>query len=128
MLVAGCALFSISTPHFVIVGYLLVLGYLQSLQFTAMNAMSFADVVEDRMSQAASFSSTIIQLSLSMGVGIAAQLLYVSMTWRERTVIAAGDFRIPFLVFGSLTLLSAVLFTRLAKDAGSSVSGHRTLA
>lgn len=124
LLIAGCALFSINTPLLVIVGYLLLLGYLQSLQFTAVNAMSFSDVSEDRMSQAASFSSTTIQLSLSMGVGIAAQLLYASMSWRERTAIAAGDFWIPFVVFGTFTLLSAALFTRLTKDAGSTVSGH----
>lgn len=124
ILIAGCALFSIGTPHAVIVGYLLLLGYLQSLQFTAMNAMSFADVAESRMSQAAGFSSTIIQLSLSVGVGMAAQLLHASMAWRERAAITEGDFWIPFLAFGASTLLSAALFTRLTRDAGSSVSGH----
>ncbi len=125
LLIAGCSTFSPTTPHVLIVCYLLVLGYLQSLQFTAMNAMSFADVSETRMSHAASFSSTIIQLSLSMGVGIAAQLLHASMAWRDRVVIAAGDFWIPFLTFGTFTFLSALLFTRLTSDAGSSVSGHR---
>jgi hypothetical protein len=124
VLIAGCSFFSGATPHVLIVCYLLLLGYLQSLQFTAMNAMSFADVVEDRMSQAASFSSTIIQLSLSMGVGIAAQLLHVAMAWRNRTTMSADDFWIAFLTFGSLTVLSAGLFLRLSRDAGSSVSGH----
>jgi len=125
LLIAGCSLFSIMTPHAVIVGYLLLLGYLQSLQFTAMNAMSFADVVEDRMSQAASFSSTIIQLSLSMGVGIAAQLLHAAMAWRGRSAMSADDFWVAFLSFGAITMVSATLFLGLTRDAGSGVSGHR---
>lgn len=125
LLVAGCSLFSLATPQWLLVGYLLLLGYLQSLQFTAMNAMSFADISERGMSQAASFSSTTIQLSLSMGVGIAAQLLHLSMSWKDRTTIEAGDFWAAFLFFGACTVLSAFLYLRLAATAGSTVSGYR---
>jgi EmrB/QacA subfamily drug resistance transporter len=124
-LIAGCSTFSPATPHGFIVGYLLVLGYLQSLQFTAMNAMSFADISERGMSQAASFSSTTIQLSLSMGVGIAAQLLHLSMSSAGRTTIASTDFGTAYLFFGTCTVLSAFLYLRLAAAAGSGVSGYR---
>lgn len=123
-LIAGCATFSPATQHWLMVGYLLVLGYLQSLQFTAMNAMSFADIPERGMSQAASFSSTTIQLSLSMGVGIAAQLLHLSMSRGNRTIMQADDFWMAFLFFGSCTVLSAFLYLRLSTTAGSTVSGH----
>ncbi len=123
LLIAGCATFSLATPHWLMVGYLLLLGYLQSLQFTAMNAMSFADISERGMSQAASFSSTTIQLSLSMGVGIAAQLLHFSVSSSNRTTIQADDFWMAFLSFGTCTVLSAFLYRRLAATAGSTVSG-----
>ncbi len=125
LLIAGCSAFSPTTPYWTLLLYLLTMGYLQSLQFTAMNAMSFSDIVEGSMSQAASFSSTMIQLSLSIGVGIAAQLLHASMTWRNRAVMEAGDFWIAFLAFGGFTVLSALLFARLTATAGSSVSGYR---
>jgi len=124
LLLAGCSQFSSATPHGILVAYLLLLGYLQSLQFTAMNAMSFADVDEHRMSHAASFSSTLIQLSLSMGVGVAAQLLHLSMAANQRTATEADDFSTAFLVFGGITTLAALIFTRLSASAGSAVSGH----
>ncbi len=69
---AGYGLFSASTPHFVLIAVLLFSGCLRSLQFTGLNAITFADVSRQTMSQATSLSSMAQRLCQSMGVVIAA--------------------------------------------------------
>ena len=51
---------------------LFVGGFFRSLQFTALNALAYADVAQERMSSATSLSSVAQQLALSCGVAIAA--------------------------------------------------------
>ncbi|HEX5078082.1 MAG TPA: MFS transporter, partial [Geminicoccaceae bacterium] len=63
------ALFEPATPHLVIFGVLLVGGFFRSLQFTAINTLSYADIERAQMSRATSFASMMQQLSLSIGVG-----------------------------------------------------------
>jgi hypothetical protein len=52
VVLAACGLFSIDTPNAVILTVLLVGGCLRSLQFTSLNAISFAEVSQREMSQA----------------------------------------------------------------------------
>ncbi len=120
----SCGLLRPSTPHVLIVALLMVGGFFNSLQFTCINTMAFADLDETRMSQATSFSSTAQQLALSIGVGIASQLLHLILMLDHRSNPGAADFAIAFGVVGMLTCLSALLYVRLRSDAGSSVSGH----
>ena len=44
LLMAACALFGPATPHVVIIAVLLAGGCMRSLQFTSLNAISYADV------------------------------------------------------------------------------------
>jgi len=50
-------LFTAATPHLVIFVVLLASGCLRSLQFTALQAVSFAEVTRETMSQASSIAS-----------------------------------------------------------------------
>ncbi len=59
------AIFTPSTPVSVMVTLLLIGGFFRSLQFTATNALSFADVTQTEMSQATTISSVAQQLSVS---------------------------------------------------------------
>ncbi|MGH8456579.1 MAG: DHA2 family efflux MFS transporter permease subunit [Stenotrophobium sp.] len=124
LLLAGCGLFRADTPHALILGFLLVTGFFRSLQFTCFGAMSFSDVSEARMSQATSLSGTAQQLSLSIGVGVSAQLLHLGMEVRRESVLSALDFNAAFFAVGLVMASSALIFLRLRPDAGSSVSGH----
>ena len=55
--VGSYALFTGATPHLVIILVLLVSGCFRSLQFTGLQALSFADATRQNMSQATSISS-----------------------------------------------------------------------
>src|SRR6201996_3443759 len=51
---AACALFTASTPHWVLLLTLLAGGFFRSLQFTALNVIGYADIEPPRMSRATS--------------------------------------------------------------------------
>lgn len=121
----GCGLLRPWMPYLLIIGFLLVTGFLRSLQFTCVNAMAYADIDEHRMSQATSFSSTAQQLSLSVGVGLGSQVLNLSLGLRGAQTLSTADFTAAFVVVGLASLSAALAFRRLAPDAGNSVSGHR---
>jgi hypothetical protein len=86
--------------------------------------MGFADVTPEQMSQASSLTGTVQQLSLSVGVGVAAQVLNTSQWLRGADHLAPVDFSVTFWVVGLMAATSGLVFARLAADAGSSVSGH----
>jgi EmrB/QacA subfamily drug resistance transporter len=116
--------FGPATPHAVIFALLLLGGFFRSLEFTAINTIAFADVPPPRMSQATSLSATAQQLSLSLGVTVGAGVLHLARMGRGDGALGAGDFWPAFLVVGALALIAALLFARLAPDAGAEMSGH----
>jgi MFS family permease len=113
--------FSPQTPYLLMVGTLFVGGICRSLQFTAINAIAYADIDGPQMSSATSFNSVLQQLSASMGITIAAFGLEAMQMLDGQATIAAAHFP---AVFGMLALVSAsaaLWFLRLAPDAGSEV-------
>ena len=118
-------LFEPATPHWFIFLVLLVGGFFRSLQFTAMQALSFADVPPERMSRATSLGSMMQQLAQSVGVAFGAMVLHLTVSLRGGAALDAGDFLPPFLGIAFLSLASILFFLPLAPDAGAEVSGHR---
>ncbi len=121
------ALFTAATPHAVIIAVLLVTGFFRSLLMTSLNALAFAEVREAEMSHASTLSSMMVQLSFSVGVGLAAVLIHVSQALAGRTAVVAADVSPAFIVFGVLGLLAVVLFLRLPPEIGSSLGGARSV-
>ncbi len=74
---ASYALFTPSTPHWLIFLALLAGGFFRSLEFTALNAISYADIDPPRMSRATSFASVSQQMSGAVGVAVAAVCIQV---------------------------------------------------
>ena len=72
VLLLAPAFFTIGTPSLLILAVLLAGGLSRSLQFTAVNAIAYAEVPADRLSQATSFTSVLQQLSGSVGITVAA--------------------------------------------------------
>ena len=68
------------TPHWLIFFGLLFGGFFRSLEFTALNAIGYADVAQARMSRATSFASVSQQMSSAVGVAVAAALIEL-MQW-----------------------------------------------
>ncbi len=120
-------LFSPETSHVVIVGILLAGGFFRSLQFTALNAVAYADVDEASISRATALIAVAQQLFLSAGVALAAFVLELSRTFRGEDDLTVADFSVAFLVIALLTAGSAVLHMRIEPDAGSNISGHRSV-
>src|SRR4029077_8500715 len=95
-----------------------------SLQFTALNAISFADIAPENMSQAASISSMAQRLSQSMGIAAGAYMLQLSSTVQGHASIVTADFWPAFVGIGLISLVAPVLHLRLPPEAGIEVSGH----
>ena len=70
--IAMCAFFTAATPLWLIFVLLLVAGFFQSLQFTATQAIGYADVQQRQMSTATSIASMAQQLSRGFGISIVA--------------------------------------------------------
>ncbi|MET0313639.1 MAG: DHA2 family efflux MFS transporter permease subunit [Hansschlegelia sp.] len=118
------AMFTATTPSAIIMAALLVGGFFRSLQFTAVNALGYADIDQARMSRATSLASVAQQLSLSLGVSIAALGLEAILAHRGGIALQASDFPPAFLMIGLISASSIFIFARLAPNAGDEVSGH----
>ena len=118
-----CAGFTPTTPMAAMLGVLLMGGFFRSLQFTALNTLAFADIPHERMSRASSFAAMTQQLSVSLGVGIAAGTLNVSMALRGDGSLAVADVVAGFIVIGLLCALAAIMFRRLPEHAGQALHG-----
>ncbi|MEZ5666899.1 MAG: MFS transporter [Alphaproteobacteria bacterium] len=128
VLLAAVAAFVPSTPVLLILAVLLAGGFFRSLQFTSLNALAYADIDAPRMSRATSFNAVVQQVALAAGVALAATVLEVSQAARGATALATPDFAAGFIVVAVLSTLSALIFARLAPDAGAEVSGHTIAA
>ncbi len=123
-IVVAFGLFTATTPHVVIAAVLLVSGCLRSLQFTALNAISFADIAPQNMSQAASVSSMAQRLSQSVGIAAGAYFLQLSSVVQNHATIVTADFWPAFLGIGLISVAAPLLHLRLPPEAGIEVSGH----
>jgi EmrB/QacA subfamily drug resistance transporter len=117
-------LFTPMTPHWTIMAALLVGGFFRSLQFTALNAIGYADIEQEAMSNATSFAAVAQQLSLSTGVAIGAAALESARAIHGGGVLRAEDFAPAFYVVAAISALSALLFWRLEADAGDELTGR----
>jgi len=125
-LTSGCyAFFQISTPHWLLLLTLLIGGFFRSLQFTALNALGYADVPAESMSRASSLSSMFQQLAQSLGVGLAALLIHYTVAWHGSHALRVADIAPAFAIVALLSLGSLFFFVPLPKDAGAEVSGRR---
>ena len=122
--VAVCALFTVSTPHVVIIAVLLVSGCLRSLQFTALQALSFADSTPANMSQATSIASMRQRLAQSLGIAVGAYALELSSVAQRHASIVASDFPPAFVAVAVIAAASVFFHRRLPRAAGTEVSGH----
>ena len=124
VLLAGPALFTPATPVLIMLGVLFVGGLSRSLQFTAINAISYAEVEQGRLSQATSFVAVLQQLSGSIGITLAALALEVTGALRGVPAVDSGNFAVVFGLVTVLAVTSALVFARLDRGAGSGLVRH----
>jgi MFS family permease len=118
------ALFRNATPIWLIMGVLFLTGYARALQFTSVNALSYADVPEHRVSAAATLSAVMQQITLSLGISLAAFSLHFG------DLLHAGplnltDFAISFSMISFFALMAVPVYAALPHSAGADMSGHK---
>ena len=119
---AAIALFTAGTPYAIVLAVLLAGGFFKSLQFTALNSIAYADIDDGAMSRATSFASVVQQLSISTGVAVGALVLEIERMGRPGAHVLAEDFPLAFLIVAAIAASSALVFMRLPKGAGASLS------
>lgn len=117
--VIACVIFTPLTPAWAMIVVLLLGGFFRSLQFTAVNTLTFADIPPEKMSSASSFSAMAQQLGISLGVAVAAVTLHLSMVARGATELETPDVLAGFVVIGALCMLSALSFRKLSPEDGA---------
>ena len=113
-----------TTPYVIALTLLFVGGFLRSLQFTALNAMSYSDIDSAQASYATSLYTVAQQLSLSMGVVLAAFVLEAAQWFRVEQTLTPMDFTIAFAVVAACSVSAMSQFIWLSPGAGASVSGR----
>ena len=121
------AAFTPATPHWLMIACFLAGGFFRSLEFTAVNALGYSDIMKEQMSRASAFASMAQQLSLSIGVGLGALVLHLTIGGGGGEP-GAADFAPAFLAVAAVTLLAVPVFLRLPDGAGAEVSGRRAKA
>jgi EmrB/QacA subfamily drug resistance transporter len=123
-LLASYGLFRPGTPHVVVVAVLLVGGCFRSLQFTALNAISYDEVDARRMGQASSMAGMMQQLSLSLGIAIGGYALDAAGWLRHRPATDVHNFYIAFAAVALVSASSLLLLRKLPRDAGAEMAGR----
>ena len=121
LFLVGCGFFQPSTPFAVIIIALFIGGLSRSSQFTAVQSLAYADMPRDRMSRATSFAAMMQQLAQSFGVGLAALVIHLSLSWSGKPDLVAADIAPGFFAIGLLSLASILVFTRLPPEAGAAL-------
>jgi EmrB/QacA subfamily drug resistance transporter len=122
--IAICGWFSASTPLTLVIGLLLIGGFFQSLQYTALQTLTYADVPPASMSTATSLASMVQQLANGFGVAIGALLAQATIALSGAGALDANALRVAFAGVALFGLASVLLFAPMRRDAGAEVSGH----
>lgn len=123
--IALCGLFRADTPIWIMAAILVIGGFFRSLQFTAVNTLTYADLGSKDMSRASSFAAMAQQLGISLGVACAAVTLNLSMSLRGGSELALVDIIWGFVAIGLITAASAISFSRLPADAGDHLNKNQ---
>ena len=126
VMLAVCGFFRPWMPYAMVTSILLFTGFFRSLQFTCINAIGYADIPPARMSRATSLSSAAQQLSLSMGVALAAAILALIKPNHAAAGLAPSDFLFAFVAMACVCLASMPFFAFLSSEAGQEVSRYRS--
>ena len=115
------------TPLAVIVLLALAQGFFNSLQFSSVNGMGYADITPNDSSMATSIASTMQQMSLSFGLACGSLIAgwYLGDLPQTDQLAVTSALHKTFITVGALTMLSALSFWTLRPGDGDNVSRRR---
>jgi len=120
----ACAWFRPDTPHWLIMVALGLGGFFRSLQFTTLNALSYADLSQGQMSRGTTTAAIFQQVVQSVGIGLAASLLRFLMNSRGEAHMTVATVTPVFAIIGGLALISQFWFVTLPRDVGDEMSNR----
>lgn len=113
-----------ASPLVLIVLLGLTLGFFNSLQFSSMNSMAYADIEPSDSSMASTIASTLQQMSMSFGLACGSLITgwYLGDLPQTDRVAVTNALHHAFLTLGGLTILSSLSFWTLRSADGEKVS------
>jgi Arabinose efflux permease len=125
-IIAGILIFlmsylNLSTPIVVLCLLLFCIGGVNSMQYTAMNSITLANLQGESTSSGNSLMAVNQQLAISFGTGFGAVLVRLI----SDTTSTIHAFQITFIILGVVTVLSSIIFARLKKQDGQNLISHR---
>jgi EmrB/QacA subfamily drug resistance transporter len=126
-MILGFSTIGIGTPVWLIVIQLFAYGFFTSLQYTSMNTLVYAEIDEEEASAASSIASTMQQMSISFGVAGASLVtaFFLPAAVRGNAPVFIRGVHHAFYVLGAMTIISTIVFRKLKRDDGNSVSTHK---
>ncbi|GGZ11270.1 DHA2 family efflux MFS transporter permease subunit [Pseudoduganella plicata] len=114
----------LGTPPYVIVAISLCQGFFNSLQFSSMNSIAYADVDQKDSSMASTMASSMQQLSMSFGLACGSLITawYLGDMPQTDRVVLTSALHNAFLTLAGLTIVSSLTFWTLRKEDGESIS------
>lgn len=117
---AGAVAFEAASPAWLVMAILFICGWLRSLQYTALNVLTYSDLSERQVSLATGPSSMFQQVGEAVGVSSAA-LVAMLLSGPGGTMTATG-FAFGVLFFGLWSAASLTIFRRLRPGDGASAA------
>jgi Na+/melibiose symporter-like transporter len=113
-----------STPLAFIVLLGLMQGFFNSMQFSSMNSLAYADVAEADSSMASTISSSFQQLSMSFGLAVGSLVAgwYLGKVPQTNQVMVTQALHHAFITLSLITMVSSLTFWRLRREDGESIS------
>lgn len=121
LLIMALALPTATTPLWLLIPQLFVLGLCNSLQYSAMNTLTIANLRPLQTGSGNSLVAVNQQLSISFGIALGALLLNLFSAHYPPPADIHPAFRHTFLAIGSITFLSSLVFTRLHPRDGDNL-------
>lgn len=99
-----------------------VIGFLNSLQFTSMNTITIADLRDEQNSSGNTLLSVNQQLAIGFGIAVG---MFILRLYQQHTnpTDTLSAFRYTFVTIGLLTILSAHSFSKLHATDGDNLKG-----
>lgn len=123
-LLAAAGLFTPATPPLAMGVTLFIGGLFKSLQFTALNALSYADLEEGRMAKATALAAVAQQLAWASGVALGAETIDLTRRLSGDAGFSPQLFAPAFFVIALIACGGIPIFLRLRRDAGAALAGE----
>jgi EmrB/QacA subfamily drug resistance transporter len=118
--------FRSATPIWLMAGTLFLGGFLRSNHLTSVSTLAFADIPDNQVSQASSFTAVVQQMSQALGITLAGLMLHFAQVISGPQVrpLDPINFILPFAAVGLCGMLSAATYLPLPANAGANLHGR----